>query len=93
MDWTHAIEKRDVDGGMSAYLPSKELTVYDGVAPLEYRGRESLRNNFKHFFSRFSGPLDIEYRDLNIVAGPTFAFAYGLQKIRGPLTDGSQQAT
>ena len=93
MGWTHSIEKRDLDGVMSAYLPSNELTVYDGIPPLAYRGPGSLRNNFRDFFSRFSGPLAIEYRDLHIVAGPAVAFAYGLQKISGTLTNGSQKAT
>jgi ketosteroid isomerase-like protein len=91
--WTQAIEKRDLDGVMSAYLPSDELTVYDGIPPLAYRGPDSLRNNFRQFFSRFSGRLNIEYRDLHIVAGPTVAFAYGLQKISGTLANGSQRAT
>src|SRR4051794_20340892 len=79
--WTHAIEKRDVEAVMSAYVPSKELTVYDGIPPLAYHGPDSLRQNFRQFFSRFSGPLSIEYRDLHVVAGSTVAFAYGFQKI------------
>src|SRR5437660_405426 len=91
--WTHAIEKRDVEAVMSAYLPSNGLTVYDAIPPLAYRGPESLRHNFQQFFSRFSGPLSIEYRDLHIVAGSSVAFAYGLQKISGTLANGSQRGT
>ena len=86
--WAQAFEKRDIDGIMSIYLPGDELVAYDVVPPLAYRGTASYRRDYEEFLKQYKGPVRVEFRDLQIVAGPQVAFSHGLEKFSGTLADG-----
>src|ERR1700732_1891832 len=48
----------------------------------------SLQKGLPGFFDQFQGPVEIEYRDLKIVAGDTVAFSRGLERMTGTLKNG-----
>jgi ketosteroid isomerase-like protein len=91
--WSDAFRRKDVDGVMAIYVPGKELTAFDIIPPLAYRGADSYRRDYSEFFKEFKGPMQVEIRDLRILADRDVAFAYGLERMGGTLADGSRFET
>lgn len=87
--WQKSFEAKDVDGVMSMYAPGATLTAYDIVPPLQYKGADAYRADYKQLFDGFDGPLHVEMRDTHIEAGSDVAFAYGLERFTGKLKSGS----
>jgi len=88
--WTTAFRARDVNGIMSIYEPGQALVSYDIVAPLQYTGFEAYKKDYQEFLDQFQSPIDIEIRDLSIVAGDTVAFSRGLERMSGILKNGEK---
>lgn len=88
--WQKAFNAKNVDAVMSAYAPGGALLAYDIIPPLEVTGRDSYRKNYEQFFAQYEGPLSIEFRDLNVVAGTDIAFCYALEKVSGTLKGGQK---
>ena len=88
--WTTAFRARDVNGIMSIYEPGQALVAYDIVAPLQYTGFEAYKKDYQKFLDQFQSPIDIEIRDLSIVAGDTVAFSRGLERMSGILKNGEK---
>lgn len=88
-NWSDAFRRKDLNGVMAIYAPGSEVTAFDIVPPLAYRGADSYRKDYAEFFAAFKGPLQVEMRDLKVVAGRDVAFAYGVERLRGTLVDGS----
>src|SRR5437879_5775601 len=86
--WTTAFRARDVNGIMSIYEPGQALVSYDIVAPLQYTGFEAYKKDYQEFLDQFQSPIDIEIRDLSIVAGDTIAFSRGLERMSGTWNSG-----
>ena len=59
-----------------------------GVSPLATTGWESYRKNYQLFFDMYQGSLDVEFRDLRIVASKDVAFIHCLQRTSGTLKGG-----
>ena len=87
--WAQALENRDIDGIMSIYLPGNELVAYDVIPPLAYRGTDTYRRDYEAFLKQYKGPVKVEFHDVHVVAGPTVAFSYGLEKLSGTLVGGT----
>src|SRR6202171_5448637 len=87
--WAKAFRARDLDGIMSIYEPGQALVSFDIVAPLQYVGFEAYKKDYQEFLEQFQGAVDVEYRDLNIVAGDTVAFSRGLERMNGTLNAGT----
>jgi len=87
--WVKAFEAKDVDGVMAMYAPGAALTAYDIVPPLQFKGADAYRKDYTEFFSQFDGPIHVELRDDHIAAGNDTAFAYGLERLTGKLTNGT----
>src|SRR5512134_466705 len=81
-----ALHDRDVDRLMTFHRP--DFLSYDLAPPLEHRGAEVQRKNTREWFQTFTGPVDVEVRDLAITAGDDVAFSTALQHITGPRTSG-----
>lgn len=90
--WTKAFEARDVGALMSLYAPGDEVAAYDVTPPLQYQGRDAYEKAYQQFLGQFDTPLQVELRDLKIVAGKDVAFAYGLEKFSGTFKDGQKMA-
>ena len=88
--WAKAFKARDLDGIMSIYAPGETVVAYDIAPPLQYKGREAYRADYKQFLDLYEGPLDVEYRDLHIVAGDDVAFIYALERLSGTLKGGQK---
>ena len=88
--WTKAFRARDLNGIMSIYEPGETLVAFDVVPPLQYVGFEAYKKDYQEFLDQFQGTIDVEYRDLNIVAGDTVAFSRGLERMTGTLKNGQK---
>ena len=88
--WAKAFRARDLNGIMSIYEPGQALVSFDIVAPLQYVGFEAYKKDYREFLDQFQGTIDVEYRDLNIVAGDTVAFSRGLERMTGTLKSGQK---
>jgi ketosteroid isomerase-like protein len=75
---------------MSIYELGQALVSYDIVAPLQYAGFEAYKKDYQEFLDQFQSPIDIEVRDLSIVAGDTVAFSRGLERMSGVLKNGEK---
>jgi uncharacterized protein (TIGR02246 family) len=88
--WAKAARARDVDTVMSIYAPGNAVIAYDIVPPLQYIGNDAYRKDYEEFFAHYDGPIEIEYRDLRIVAGDSVAFIHALERISGTLKNGQK---
>lgn len=88
--WEQAFRAKDVDGVMSAYAPGEVLVAFDIVPPLAKRGSDAYRRNYEEFFEMFSGPLEVELRDLRIIASEDVAFLHCFDRMSGTLVDGQR---
>lgn len=81
-----AIRAMDLERAMACYAPG--VVSFDIEPPLQHAGAEAKRKNWTNVFSIYRPPLDYEIRDLAIVADGSVAFAHGLVRISGTLTNG-----
>ena len=88
--WAKAIRVRDLKGIMSIYEPGQALVAYDIVPPLQYTGFDAYKKDYQEFLDQFQGGIDIEYRDLSILAGDSVAFSRGLERMSGTLKSGEK---
>ena len=88
--WAKAFHAKDLNGIMAIYEPGDALVSYDIVPPLQYSGYEAYKKDYQEFLDQFQGPVDIEYRDLKIVAGDTVAFSRGLERMTGTMKNGQK---
>lgn len=88
--WAKAFRARDLKGIMSIYEPGQALVAYDIVAPLQYTGFDAYKKDYQEFLDQFQGGIDIEYRDLSIIAGDSVAFSRGLERMSGTLKNGEK---
>lgn len=88
--WTKAFRARDLQGIMSIYEPGQTLVAYDIVPPLQYTGFDAYKKDYQEFLDQFQGAVDIEVRDLSIIAGDRVAFSRGLERMSGTLKNGEK---
>jgi len=88
--WAKAFRARDLNGIMSIYEPGQALVSYDIVPPLQYTGFEAYKKDYQEFLDRFQGAIDVEYRDLSIIAGGTIGYSRGLERMTGILKSGDK---
>ena len=86
--WAKAFRAHDVNAIMSLYAPG--VVAYDIVPPLQYVGADAYRKDYEEFLSQYQGPIDIEYRDLRIIAGDNVAFIHALERMSGTLKNGQK---
>jgi uncharacterized protein (TIGR02246 family) len=88
--WERAFRAKDIDAVMSVYVPGPGLVAFDVAPPLARVGRDTYRSNYEEFFAQYEGPLDVELRDLRIVAGNDVAFIHCLERMTGTLKGGQK---
>jgi ketosteroid isomerase-like protein len=86
-NWSKAFQAKDVDGVMAMYAPG--VTAFDIVPPLQFRGADAYRKDYSEFFGQFSGPINVETPDMQIQVNGDTAFAYGLERLTGKMTNGT----
>lgn len=88
-DLDKAFEAKDLEGSMAMYAPGAQLTAYDVVPPLQYKGADAYRKDYVALFDQFDGPIQVDDRDRHIEVQGDLAFAYGLERMTGKLKDGT----
>jgi Phr family secreted Rap phosphatase inhibitor len=88
--WAKAFHDKNLDQIMSIYEPGDALVSYDIVAPLQFKGSAAYKKDYQEFLDQFSSAIDIEYKDLAIVAGDTVGFSRGLERMTGTLKSGDK---
>ena len=91
-NWAKAFHDKSLDGVMAMYAPGKGVVAFDIVPPLRYVGNDAYRNDYRNFLAQYRGPIDVELRDLVVVAGDTVAYTYGLERLSGVLTTGQKSS-
>ena len=89
-NWAKAFRDRDIASLMAIYAPGPDTVAYDIVPPLQYVGYDAYKKDYQAFFAQYKGPITVEYRDLHVVASPTVAFAFGLERESGTLLNGQR---
>ena len=87
-DQREAMQAKDIDRLMSHY--SRDVVYFDVVPPLQFVGTSALRTRFTQWFESWEGPIEIEIRDLRIVASGDVAFACRFSRAVGTLRGGRQ---
>jgi ketosteroid isomerase-like protein len=90
--WTKAAHEKNVDGVMSIYQRGPSLVAYYLVPPLQYKGWDAYRDDYKASFDQYDGTIEFEFRDLVIAAGETFGYSHALQRVSGTLKGGQKMA-
>ena len=90
--WTKVAHEKNLDGVMSIYQRGQSLVAYDIVPPLQYKGWDAYRADYKAFFDMYDGPIEFEFRDLVIAADATFGYSHELQRVSGTLKGGQKAA-
>jgi len=88
--WTKAFRMKDINGIMSVYETGNNLIAYDIVPPLQYAGFDAYKKDYEDFLDQFQSALDVEMRNVSIIAGDTVAFSRGLERISGTLKGGEK---
>ena len=88
--WAKAFRAKDIDGIMAVYAPGDAVIAYDIVPPLQYVGKDAYRKDYQEFLALYDGPIDVEFRDLRIVAGSDVAFIHALERLSGTLKNGQK---
>jgi ketosteroid isomerase-like protein len=85
---SEAMRAKDIDRLMLLFAP--EIVYFDVVPPLRYAGSEALRNRFLHWFEGWKGPIGMQTRELNILAGEDVAAADMLIRASGTRANGRE---
>jgi uncharacterized protein (TIGR02246 family) len=80
-DLAAAFRVRNVDAIMRFYAPSGQVVAFDYSPPLQYQGTAGYRASYEAFFADTDGPVQMEYRDLHVMAANDLAVIYGLERI------------
>lgn len=86
--WEEAFRAKDVKAVMSVYAPGAVVVAFDLVPPLAKVGRDAYAQNYEEFFAMFSGPLEVEIRELRIAAAVDVAFLHCFDRMSGTLHSG-----
>lgn len=55
---------------------------------LQLIGSDAYRQDYSNFFAEFKGPIRANYQNIEVEQSGGIAFAFGLERLRGTLTDG-----
>ena len=86
--WAKAFRAHDVNTIMSLYAP--DVVAFDFVPPLQYVGKDAYRKDYEEFLAQFDGPIDVQFRDLKVVAGDDVGYVYTLEHFSGKLKNGQK---
>lgn len=85
--WKQAFEARDLKGIMALYSP--DVDAYDFAPPLQFNGSEAYRKDYATFLAQFKGPVRVSIPHVHIEQSGSVAYAFGLERIRGTMTNGT----
>jgi ketosteroid isomerase-like protein len=83
-----AVEARNVDAIMQAYIPDESLFVFDVIPPRQYVGAKAFRKDWEGFLGSTKGPLKYQITDLSVVPVGDVAYGHSIQRIVATGTKG-----
>ena len=83
-----AVEARNVDAIMQAYIPDESLFVFDVIPPRQYVGAKAFRKDWEDFLGSTKGPLKYQITDLSVVPVGNLAYGHSIQRIVATGTKG-----
>jgi ketosteroid isomerase-like protein len=87
-NFVKAFRTRDVNLMMSLYAPG--FVAFDIVPPLQCEGKDAYRKVWEEAFSLFLDSIDLEIRDLSIIAGDEVAFSHYVLRLQATRTNGQK---
>lgn len=84
--WASATRAGQQDEILRGHHP--DVLIFDVLKPLQYEGADAYRASWESWQPETQGENIFEFAELNVVAGTEVAFATGLIKCGGTLTDG-----
>lgn len=85
-----AFDARDTKSVMALYTP--DITAYDIVPPLQYKGIDAYTKDFATFFAQYQGPMTIDFQDCNISTSGDLAIVSCLEHVTGTMTNGQSSS-
>jgi uncharacterized protein (TIGR02246 family) len=85
-----AVAAKDLDALLACY--AEDVTLFDAVGPLRDTGRDAERTRLREWFGAYRSAIELEIRDLDVVADGDVAFASYLFHVRGTMVDGTDVA-
>jgi len=81
-----AVNAKDIDGVMEAYVPGDSLFVFDLVPPRQYVGTAAYRKDWEDILGMET--IDYSINDLAITTDGTLAFSHSINRTGGIGPDG-----
>jgi uncharacterized protein (TIGR02246 family) len=85
-----AVAAKDLEGLLACY--ADDVTLFDAVGPLRDAGRDAERARLREWFGAYRTAIELDIRDLDVIADGAVAFASYLFQVRGTMTDGTEVA-
>jgi ketosteroid isomerase-like protein len=81
--FTAAVNAKDIDAIMKAYVPDESLVIFDIIPPRQYIGAKAFRKDWEDFMAFFKGPIKFEMSDLYVGADGTVGYSHSIQHVSG----------
>ncbi|MGE7956389.1 YybH family protein [Pseudomonas sp. NPDC089530] len=88
--WRQAVMVKDIDRIVSYY--ADDITSFDAVAALQFKGKEAYRAHWKACMEVCPGPGIFDFEQLRVVAAGDIAFAHWLAHCGGTDDKGETKA-
>ena len=88
--FTTAFRAKDVDAIMQFCVPDDSLVVFDVHPPREINGPQAYRKDWEDLFNQFSGPLEVDARDIDVTAGEDVAYVHYIHHVVGMMKGGKK---
>ena len=85
-NFVKAFRAKDVNLMMSLF--STEMVSFDIIPPLQYVGSDAYRKVWQETFELFQDLIEIEIRDLHIIADEDVAFSYCFLRLSATMVNG-----
>ena len=85
---TRAVASKDVDAAVNHH--AADVTMFDVVNPLRYRGVDTVRERTREWFSLYKNEIGYQISDLSITEGNDVAFAHYVYRVTGTKVDGER---
>ena len=80
-----AVNAKDVNAIMKAYVPDESLLVFDVIPPRQYVGAKAYAKDWTDFLGFFKS-LKFEISDLSVTADGAMGFSHSIQRVTGTNT-------
>jgi uncharacterized protein (TIGR02246 family) len=77
--WSRAMSEKDVDSLMEHY--AEDVVAFDVPPPLQVNGRDAVRAKLDSWLRMFEGPVDVDFKDVNIITGGDLAVLHQLARV------------